>query len=110
MATTNELRDNPEFRTWNDALVWLDQMPRYGKRAYDPWQIVEEAARLKSIETAAVKKFPDFENPALDWQIYGMAHALATICPVEGADASWWLGYITDYAEYNYTDGARNEE
>lgn len=94
------LRDNPEYRTWDDALVWLDQMPAHDKRAYDPWKIVEEAARIHS--TGAGER-----NIFEAGRIYGMACAIAAICPVEGADADWWLGYIEDYAEANYEDGAR---
>lgn len=98
------LRDeDPEYRIWDDALIWLDNSPK----AYDGWAIAEEAARIQSIAT---HDDPDGHNLFTAGRIYGMATALAAAARIEGADADWWLGFIQDFAEANYDNGARIEE
>lgn len=88
-----------ENDAWDDALIWLDGAPR----AHDGWQIVEEAARIASL--------PGYKtNLHTAGRVYGMATALEVTARIEGADADWWLGFIEDFAESNYKDGARIEE
>ena len=91
---------------WNendfDFLAWLD----YSPKGYDAWEIVEEAARLQSIEAAQEEKLPGFENLFMAGRIYGMACALAAMTENK-MDAQDWLGFIEGYAEDNYENGAR---
>lgn len=94
------LRESDEaYRIWDDALIWLDNSPK----AHDGWRIVEEAARIAS--TPGYKT-----NLHTAGRVYGMATALEVTAWIEGADAGWWLGFIEDFAESNYENGARIEE
>lgn len=90
-----------------DALAWLDGTPRDS----DAWEIVEEAARLRSIETAQREKFPAYENLFAEGRIYGMACALEALSgQAEAWEGCTWAGFIDTFAEDNYTAGRRNEE
>lgn len=90
-----------------DALAWLDNSPK----GHDAWEIVEEAARLRSIAEAQRERYPQFENLFIEGQIYGMACALEAM---SGEREAWegctWAQFIDEFAAYNYTDGVRNEE
>lgn len=90
-----------------DALAWLDGTPRDS----DAWEIVEEAARLRSIEKAQREKFPAYENLFTEGRIYGMACALEAL---SGQAEAWqgctWVEFIDAFADDNYTAGRRNEE
>lgn len=88
--------EDPEYRTWDDALIWLD-----GDRA--GWNVVEEAARIASLPTYKT-------NLHAAVRAYGMAEALAIAARIEGANADWWLGFIEDFSADNYDNGARIEE
>lgn len=88
--------EDPEYRIWDDALIWLD-----GDRT--GWNVVEEAARIASLPTYKT-------NLHAAGRAYGMAEALAITARIEGANADWWLGFIEDFAADNYDNGARIEE
>lgn len=102
--TTENHNEYNEFI--DDALEWLDSSPR----GYDAWQIVEEAARLRSLEDALAPF-----NLHLAGRVYGMACALQVMYDhgtgigegfCEG-NANEWAAFIEGFAEDNYENGER---
>lgn len=90
---------------YDDMLEWLDD----GKRSYDAWQIVEEAARIHSMSVR------EPNNLHLAGRVYGMASALQVMYDratgigngfYEG-NAKAWVAFIEDFAADNYENGER---